>query len=107
MNSILMMPSASLWNTSLVDETQKKDLTITFRIMAISHFLVTRDRDPFFVRMRDLEQSRLPVVTWTDLYLYSNMYFEWIPLKVSFVLVYNYWESSSIDMTQMRPLDDQ
>ena len=40
-------------------------------------------------------------------YLYSDVYFEWIPLKVSFVLVYNYWESLFIDMTQMRQLDDQ
>ena len=40
-------------------------------------------------------------------YLYSDVYFKWIPLKVSFVLVYNYWESLSIDMTQMRQLDDQ
>ena len=40
-------------------------------------------------------------------YLYSDVYFEWIPLEVSFVLEYSYQESLSIDMTKVRQLDDQ
>ena len=40
-------------------------------------------------------------------YLYSDVYFEWIPLEVSFVLEYSYQKSLSIDMTKVRQLDDQ